>query len=319
MNDVYLDHLAYALGERRCSVDETVAAGRASSTPSALREAGFVNHHVCAEQTTAYDLAKRTIETMGADLGRVGAIIYATCLPLNASIGSEQRFRETHDVKHLMDFPASHLQADFGLDGALVIGLSQQACTGMLGSLRLARALLHAEPEVGDVLCLTADRFPHGAHYEQAYNVISDGAAACVVSRVPRGFRLIACHSITNGALAHASDDETVGSYFTYTRRVIEETLQKARLRIPDITWIVPQNVNVKAWQILARLLGVEPCRVYCESIADVAHVISGDNVINLRRLCDSGQIQPGHRVLLCMAGYGLNWQCVILEKAREQ
>ena len=145
MNDVYLDHLAYALGERRCSVDETVAAGRASSTPSALREAGFVNHHVCAEQTTAYDLAKRTIETMGADLGRVGAIIYATCLPLNASIGSEQRFRETHDVKHLMDFPASHLQADFGLDGALVIGLSQQACTGMLGSLRLARALLHAE------------------------------------------------------------------------------------------------------------------------------------------------------------------------------
>src|SRR5690606_39577843 len=60
----------------------------------------------------------------------------------------------------------------------LAIGLGQQACTSMLGSLRIARALLRDEPELGRILCVSADRFPDGAEHEQAYNLISDGAAA---------------------------------------------------------------------------------------------------------------------------------------------
>ena len=185
----------------------------------------------------------------------------------------------------------------------------------MLGSLRLARTLLVAEPEVRKVLCITADRFPPEALYEQAYNLISDGGAACLVSTEPEGYRIVAWHSITNGALASASDDETVGTYFNYTHRLIQETLAKARIEITDIRWIVPQNMNVKAWQILARLLRVDPDSVFFGTIGEVAHVVSGDNIINLKRLTDEGRIQPGDRVLLCMAGYGLNWQCMILEK----
>jgi len=315
MTSVFVNHLAYALGDQRCTIEDSIAAGRASANAKTLAQAGFQYHHVCGEGTTAYDLARSALEGIAADLGDVGAIVYATCIPVNGSIGEESKFRETGDVKHLMDFPASHLQADFGLGDAMVIGLNQQACTGMLGSLRLARMLLHAEPEVAKVLCVTADRFPQGASYEQAYNLISDGAAACTVSTAAQGFRLLACHSITNGALARASDDETVGSYFTYTHRLIQETLQKAGLGIDDIRWIVPQNVNVKAWQILSRLLHVELERVYFASIAEVGHVISGDSIINLKRLEADGDLRQGDRILLCMAGYGLNWQATILER----
>src|SRR5207244_2442363 len=89
------------------------------------------------------------------------------------------------------------------------IGLNQQACTGMLGSLRLARMLLLTEPEMQRILCVTADRFPEGAFYEQSYNLISDGAAACVVSAEPTGFRWIAGHAITNGAMAMVSAETT--------------------------------------------------------------------------------------------------------------
>ena len=185
----------------------------------------------------------------------------------------------------------------------------------MLGSLRLARMLLVTEPETGRVLCVTADRFPAGALYEQSYNLISDGAAACVVSDSPATFRLVACHAITNGAMAKASDDETAGSFFSYTHRTIQETLVKAGLNIEDIQWIVPQNTNTKAWQILARLIRFDFERVYFPSIAQAAHVISGDNIINLKLLMEEGKIKSGERMLLLMAGYGLNWQCVILEK----
>ena len=192
--NVFVDHLAYALGEETSTVEEAAARRRLISEPAMLREAGFELHHVAGESTSAYDLAARAVGAVRERLGDVGAIVYATTLPLNGNVGSEARFRETRDVKHLMDFPASHVQADFGLERATVIGLSQQACTGLLGSLRLAAALLKSEPAIGRVLCVTADRFPPGALYEQSYNLISDGAAPTPVEALgePLDERLLA-------------------------------------------------------------------------------------------------------------------------------
>ena len=310
-----MSHLGYSLGERTFTVEESAQADRITSEPAVFQDAGFRKHHLCGDETTAYDLARNTVKAMEADLRNVGALVYATCIPLNGNVGSVERFAESGDVKHLMDFPASRLQADLGLDRAIVIGLNQQACTGMLGSLRIARMLLQSEPEVGSVLCVTADRFPAGAGYEQAYNLISDGGAGCIVSHVPEGFRLVACHSITNGGLSQASDDETVGTYFNYSHRIITETLERANMEVSDLDWIVPQNTNVKAWQILSRLIGIDMDRIHFGAIEEVAHVISGDNIINLSHLDASGKLRPGDRILLTMAGYGLNWQCTIVEK----
>ena len=315
MKEVFLDHLSFKLGDETGTVEESAAKGRTISTASVLRESGFNQHHFCHSQTTAYDLARGAVQQIEQELGDIGAIIYSTCIPINGSVGDEKKFHETRDVKYLMDFPASHLQSDFRLDKAIVIGLNQQACTGMLGSLRVAKMLLMSEPEIERALCVTADRFPQEALYEQSYNLISDGAAACVVSTSVGGFRLLAAHALTNGAMARASDDETVGSCFSYTHRVIQETLLKAKLDIQDVSWIVPQNTNKKAWQILARLLKFDFERVFFPTIGEVGHVISGDNLINLKRLVDDGRIERGQRALLFMAGYGLNWQCVIVEK----
>src|SRR5262249_60255884 len=110
------------------------------------------------------------------------------------------------------------------------VGLHLQACPLPRGPRRLVAAVPRSEPATGRVLCVTADRFPPGALYEQSYNLISDGAAACLVSSEPGSFRLVATHAITNGALAAASDDETVGAYFSYTHRAIQETLARAGL-----------------------------------------------------------------------------------------
>jgi 3-oxoacyl-[acyl-carrier-protein] synthase-3 len=314
MREAFIDHLSFALGEQTIAVEESAEKGLLISSPAVLKEAGFEQHHVCAEQTTAYDLARRSIAEIGV-LDDIGAIVYATCIPANGSVGSQDRFAETGDVKYLMDFPASHLQADFKLHKAAVIGLNQQACTGMLGSLQIARMLIACEPDISRVLCVTADRFPQGALYEQSYNLISDGAATCVVSTAPQGFRIIAHHAVTNGAMAQASDDETVGSFFSYTHRAVQDSLAKAGLDIKELDWIVAQNTNRKAWQILSRLLRFDFERVYFPTIREVGHVISGDNIINLKRMVDEKRIKAGERVLLFMAGYGLNWQCVILEK----
>jgi 3-oxoacyl-[acyl-carrier-protein] synthase III len=318
MRDAYISDLSFALGERSQTLDEAAAQGLTRSSVAALREAGFERHHICAEGTSAYRLATQCLEPLAEGLRDADAIVYSTCLPQNASIGLADAFAATGDVKFLMDFPASHLQRHFSMDRAQVFGLTQQACTGVLGSLRLARMLLQDDPAIDKVLCVTADRFPRGAHYEQGYNLISDGAAACIVSSMPQGFRILAAHGITNGALAQASDDEVLGSFFSYAHRVIQETVAKAGLTLEDIDWIVPQNTHRKAWQILGRLMPFDAGRIASPTIGDVGHVISADNIINLKHLIDSDRIRPGEKVLLFMAGYGLNWQCVVLEKEHE-
>ncbi len=311
---VYVSHLAYSLGDIANTVEEAAAADLIVSKTVALREAGFSLHHVCSPQKSSYDLARDCVQAIRPNLGDIGAILYSTCIPLNASMISN-RFEVSRDVKDLMDFPASHLQEEFSLTRASVIGIVQQACTGMLGSLRLARALLLMEPDVQRVLCLSSDRFPEGALYEQSYNLISDGATCCVVSLEPQGYRLVATHAVTNGAMATASDDETVGTFFTYAHQVILETLNKAGLTMRDIHHVAAQNMNPSAWKILSRLLGFNFENVHSPTLSEIGHVISGDNIINLKHLDDSGSIQTGERVLMFMAGYGLNWQCVILEK----
>jgi 3-oxoacyl-[acyl-carrier-protein] synthase-3 len=314
VGEAYLNELAASLGGQRVTVEEDEAAGRLHSPASVLREAGFGLHHMAAEGERAYDLARACVQGLPGARA-CDALLYATTLPLNANLGSVQEYERTGDVKHVMDFPVSHLQADLGLERAFVVGVTQQACTGLLGSVRLARGLLAAEPDLQRILCLTADRFPPGARYEQSYSLISDGAACCVVSREPRGYRILACHALTNGALAAASDDETVGSFFTYTFRLIRETLERAQLSLSDVAWIVPQNMNVRAWQILARQLRFDFERVAFPSLPTAAHVISGDNVINLLALEQAGRLASGERLLLPMAGYGLNWQCLLLER----
>ena len=311
----YLDHFSYALGSRKLAVEESVAAGRARTPAPSFREAGFAYHHVCADEETAYDLARLAVADVAEGLGQVDAIVYATCIPANANLAPAHCFRDSGDVKHLMDFPASRLQADLGLDRAIVVGIGQQACTSMLGSVRVAHGLLATDPAVSTVLCVSADRFPPGATYEQSYSLVSDGAAVCAVSRHPGAYRLVAAHQITNGAMVDADDNETVGAYFSYTHRLVTELLERAGWSPADLDWVVPQNTNVKAWHILSRLLGVDPARVFCPSLPDVGHVISGDNVVNMAYLSERGIVQPGQRLLLTMAGYGMNWQGLLLER----
>ncbi len=314
MSVVYVSHLASALGSDTQTVEQAEAADQLVSDAKSLRDAGFESHHVCPVDENSYQLAARAFVESGIDAGTIDAIIYSTCLPVNGNICDVKKFDCSRDVKHLMHFPASELQAEFGMQNAFVIGLNQQACTGMLGALRLARNMLHGEESLERILCITAERFPQNAKYEQSYNLISDGAAVCLLSREPQGFRLVDVHHITNGAMVNATDDETVGSYFNYTCRLIEEALERAGTVLSEIHWVVPQNTNRKAWQILSRLLGLEPSQAYFPSMATTGHVISADNIINLAALRDSDQLRSGDKILTFMAGYGSNWQCALLE-----
>jgi len=314
VNDVFISNFASALGSQHQSVEQAGIAGQLFSPAAALREAGFDSHRICSDNENSYDLAARAFDRSNIDPQSIDAIVYATCLPMNGSDCNLSLFEESGDVKHVMRFPASELQAEYQMHNAFIIGLNQQACTGMLGSLRIARNLLLTEDGINNVLCVTADRFPVGAKYEQAYNLISDGAAVCRVSRETQGFRLLDVYHISNGAMVDASDDETVGSYFNYLVRLIDELIARNHIAMSSIRWVVPQNTNRKAWEVLSRLLGLQVEQAFFPSMKQIGHVISADNIINLEELRSSKHLEKGDLVLTFMAGYGSNWQCALLE-----
>jgi 3-oxoacyl-[acyl-carrier-protein] synthase-3 len=136
-----------------------------------------------------------------------------------------------------------------------------------------------------------------------------------VVNRHGGRVKILDAHHISNGAMAQANDDETAGFYFNYSYRVIDQLLKRNNLTINDIDWIVPQNTNIKAWEVLSSILHFDYQRVLTPTREDIGHCISGDNIINLKHADDNGIFQPGDKILLPMAGFGLNWSCVLLEK----
>ena len=319
MDYTYIDLPTFSLGDINQSIEKANESDLLFSDIELLKEAGFNSHYLCSASQRSYDLAVDVVskieKKMNTSIKNIDAIIYSTCFPINANLGLYKDFIDTKDVKHLLNYPGSQLQAKFEMNNAIVVGIDQQACTSMLGAIRLADMYLKCEPNFQEVLCLTADRFPEGAKYEQTYNLISDGAAAIIATKEKKGFKVLACHQITNGAMAEANDDETVGFYFNYTHRLITEGLKKCNLNIQEINYIIPQNTNIKAWNILSSLLQFSMDKILMNGISKIGHCISGDNIINLKLAIDNGTIKSKDKIIMIMAGYGLNWQMVILEK----
>lgn len=306
----HVDRFAYALGARERTVEESAGAGLTRSPAADLRAAGFARHHVSTPAETAYDLGRAAAERAVAG-DAVDALVWASCLPVGQPAAAMER---GGDVRDLLEFPALRLHDELGLGCATVVGLAQQACTGMLGAIRLGRALLAGEPTWERVLCVSADRFPEGACYEQAWCLVSDGAAACVVSREPARYRLLAAHHLVEGVGGRPGPDETVGAWFGATHRLVGELAAKAGLAAGEIDWVAPQNTHPAAWRVMAPMLGIDPGRVRAGSQARVGHVTSADALVNLVELQASGDAAPGDCILLTMAGYGLQWQGLLLE-----
>ncbi|MEM7245415.1 MAG: hypothetical protein AAF533_08725 [Acidobacteriota bacterium] len=317
-SSVRMEALGLSLGSQRRPLEEAARRGELRSSTEALSRAGFVEHHCCDDEQSVLDLALAAVEQLPSVEG-VGLIVFATGFPASGALVSRERFEASGDVRHLLVSPAARLQAELGLSQAEVLGLSQLACTTSLAALEVGRRALLERPDFERVLCVTADRLPEGALREQSFNLISDGAAACLLSRDTSGPRLLASGGRCLGVLADAGDEVLAASYFSHGRELVLETLGRAGLGLEQLDDLVLQNVPVAAQHVLASVLGLPPERVHCPTRAEVGHVISVDNFFNWRALTTSElreEDQQDRNVALLSVGYGQNWQCQVLGEA---
>jgi len=321
--DVGIDALTYWVPEHAPTLAELEQAGALRGPASTLASFGFERARV-ARSESHVDMAAHAVRALLEETGtapdEVDLVLYAGALTSSTTMecapapdGSVLHMR---DLMDFFKYPASRLQSEFDLTSATVAGVDQQGCAAIFSAIRLARATLCAEPDVRTVLCVSADRLPHGSSREVVYNLVSDGACAMLVRRGAGRNRIVATHQVTKGAFwdSGSLENEIIAAYFPTARTVIEDTLRKAGVTLDDIAWVIPHNVSLRSWEILLGLIGCPREKLFTRNIGRIGHTIAADNFINLRDATDAGLLRKGDLLLLFTFGYGLNWSCMVLE-----
>jgi 3-oxoacyl-[acyl-carrier-protein] synthase III len=319
--NIGISALGYYLPPTERTVAELVASGQTNSSAAKLEQLGFAVIRI-ADDELAVQMAIKAIRDLHSrsafDLEKIDVLLYAGALATSSVVMTDasEAWNALIDPTPLFRFPGTCLQAELGIPNASVIGISQLACNTFQAAIRLARALLIAEPEVNHVLCVAADRFSARARREIVYNLMSDGACAAVISRGQLSNRILATAQITRGAYwdSSISHDQLIAAYFPLARRVILEAVAAAGLTVDQIDLLIPHNLNIKSWEILAQVAGIPLERIYTNNIARIGHVVASDNVINFIDSIAEGRVVPGNKVALFVMGFGAHWNCTILE-----
>jgi 3-oxoacyl-[acyl-carrier-protein] synthase-3 len=323
MTRVGIDAVTYYLPASAPTLAELEQRGALRGPAATLAGFGFERARV-AEFETHVDMAMEAVRALldetRTPADEIDLVLYAGALTSSSTMECAPAPAGTVlQMRDLMDFfkyPVSRLQSELDFANASVAGIDQQGCAAIFSSIRLARATLLAEPDVRTVLCVSADRLPHGAPREVVYNLVSDGACAMLVRRDAARNRILATQQVTKGAFwdSGSLENEIIAAYFPTARTVIEETVRKAGVTLDQIRWVIPHNVSLRSWEILLGLIGCPREKLYSANIGRVGHTIAADNFINLRDATDAGLLHKGDLLLLFTFGYGLNWSCMVLE-----
>ena len=323
MTRVGIDAVTYYLPASAPTLAELEQRGALRGPAATLAGFGFERARV-AESESHVDMAMEAVRALLEETrtspDEIDLVLYAGALTSSSTMectapppGAVLQMR---DLMDFFKYPVSRLQSELDFTNASVAGIDQQGCAAIFSGIRLARATLLAEPDVRTVLCVSADRLPHGASREVVYNLVSDGACAMLVRRDAERNHILATHQVTKGAFwdSGSLENEIIAAYFPTARTVIEDTLKKAGVTLDDIRWVIPHNVSLRSWEILLGLIGCPREKLFSANIGRVGHTIAADNFINLRDATDAGLLQKGDLLLLFTFGYGLNWSCMVLE-----
>ena len=308
------------LAPTRLGVEELAAAGLVTSAPAVLRELGFSRVHVaeaqCDPGALALEAARRALADAGLGAGDIDLLIWASARPENhVKPIRNHKGDPDFDLFDGFRYQSAWLQDALGLDNAEVLAVAQQGCSTMFSALRMARAILAAEPDRSHALCVAVDILPAGAQREILYNVISDGACAVVVSRDCEADRWIGFRQISRGYYWDPVEraPEIMASYFLLGRQVVQELLDAYDLRPDDVDVVLPTGINRTSWDVLLRLLEIPADRLYLGP-ESFGHTISADSFVQLEHLRRSRPASSKQKVLMFTYGFGSSWCALLLE-----
>ena len=311
--------VAGVLPPRQHALSELAAAGLLSSTPEALHATGFERAHMCdavyLPEDMVLDAVTKALSEAGLQTHEIDLLVWASARPESQVRPADPMATPLGSLMQGFRYNSAWLQHTLGLHNAEVFGVAQQGCTTMFSALRVARAVMLAEPGREHALCVGVDVLPAGAPREILYNVISDAACAVVLSRGCAEERWLGYRQLSRGYYwdPAARGPEIVAGYFPTAKSVIEQLLVDHGLEAGDIDVVVPTGVSRASWEILLRLVGIPEERLH-QGPPAFGHTITSDSFIYLQDLRSSGRVPRGSRLLLFTYGFGSSWCALLLE-----
>jgi 3-oxoacyl-[acyl-carrier-protein] synthase III len=206
-------------------------------------------------------------------------------------------------------------------------------------ALRVARDLLRAEPELGNVLVVAACRESYLLDYANARSRFmfnfGDGAVAGLLVGDTAHNEVLGSHAITNGAyslqvkvpgggsvdpdgyrfldvadpasMKGGLDRESLPNFVAAARGALE----RSGLGIDDVSFVCPLHTKRSMFLTLLSELGLSEDRaVYLD---DTGHMSGVDSLLGLDRAARDGRISDGDVVLLLAAGTGYTWAATVV------
>ena len=179
----------------------------------------------------------------------------------------------------------SRALGDVGLWTATPIGVTLSECGNLIAVLRVAAGLVAAGH--ANVLVVVTDcaASPEQRLVPPSVAVLSDGAAACVVSADPRGFEIRAIRQVTNHRARQTVDDQAVRVMRHNAegmRRATNAVLAATGVDPAAIKCVVTNNLARPVLEMFAAQARVDYARVFRDHVADYGHVFASDGLINL-------------------------------------
>ena len=312
--------ISYLFPAGSTTVRQMALDGQLESTPEMLESFGFDRVHVASGESPyelALEAARKLLAENEVDPASIGLVIYGGApgpMAFSSARDSAVGASGLCTSRRFM-YPAARLQYDLDLSNAWTFAVDQLACTTLLAAARIARSLCLTEG-IERALCVSSEFFPAEAGREAIFNCTSDAACAVLVERDGERNRLLSATTVTKGYYWDVDGlrDEIVASYFPTARHVLHQTVANAGWSPEDVDWIIPHNVSMRSWDILSGLVKLPRARLWTDNIARHGHTLAGDNFINYRDALDSGEIEPGQRILLFSYGFGAHWTGVAVE-----
>ncbi|MEK8174186.1 phosphopantetheine-binding protein [Streptomyces sp. M19] len=194
-----------------------------------------------------------------------------------------------------------------GLPEVDQLAVSGHGCGNLGPALRVAgQALASGDSE--RVLLIAADRVELGHVLNNGLSVLSDGAAACLLTAARRS-----CRPLLPGGggrdenpcreRSAAAPDRGLLSMLGLAEDCVEEVLRKTGRRLDDFDGVVFGNYRAVSQKFLAAAMGLSDDRLLLGDIADLAHSFSADLLVTLEQLSTAGRLKAGARVLAAATG----------------
>ncbi len=294
--------------------------GQLKSPAALLREFGFDRCRTVDDAASmdalALSAAQEAVDQAGlcpTDFEVLCAYSAITHTP-DREDGREDRLGEQHWLAPFR-YPAARLHFELGLGDVPLLGFSQRGCCGLLAMIDVAARLL-GEAERKAVLCVAQDRLSPGSCREIMYSIVSDAAGALVLQKDSPRNRLIGFHQRVQTYYwdTPGREQELLAAYFPMAQRVIQECLLRANLHVGQIAWLVPTNVSIRSWHILADILSIPREKIWLHNVPRIGHTISCDHIINLADMETQGALSPGDYLAFFTFGFGASWSCLLVQ-----